>query len=103
MISTWRPLHGAARLSKNRRPARPSITASSAGPELTRFLEDGRLCMSNNAVERELPAVSVGRRNWTFAGLMEAVVGQRPFTRSLPLPSRRISIRKLGSCGGRRP
>jgi transposase len=26
------------------------------------------LCMSNNAAERELRAVAVGRRNWTFAG-----------------------------------
>jgi transposase len=33
-----------------------------------RFLDDGRLCMSNNAAERELRAVAVGRRNWTFAG-----------------------------------
>jgi transposase len=33
----------------------------------TRFLDDGRLCMSNNAAERELQAVAVGRRNWTFA------------------------------------
>jgi transposase len=36
--------------------------------ELTRFLDDGRLFMSNNAAERELRAVAVGRRNWTFAG-----------------------------------
>jgi transposase len=35
---------------------------------LTRFLDDGRLCMSNNAAERELRAVAVGRKNWTFAG-----------------------------------
>jgi transposase len=35
---------------------------------LTRFLADGRLCMSNNAAERELRAVAVGRKNWTFAG-----------------------------------
>jgi transposase len=34
----------------------------------TRFLDDGRLCLSNNAAERELRAVAVGRRNWTFAG-----------------------------------
>jgi transposase IS66 family protein len=33
-----------------------------------RFLDDGRLCTSNNAAERELRAVAVGRRNWTFAG-----------------------------------
>jgi transposase len=34
----------------------------------TRFLDDGRLCMSNNAAERELRCVAVGRKNWTFAG-----------------------------------
>jgi len=35
---------------------------------LTRFLDDGRLCMSNNAAEREIRAVALGRKNWTFAG-----------------------------------
>ena len=35
---------------------------------LTRFLDDGRLCMSNNAAEREIRAVAMGRKNWTFAG-----------------------------------
>jgi transposase len=34
----------------------------------TRFLDDGRLCMSNNAAEREIRPVAVGRKNWTFAG-----------------------------------
>jgi len=34
----------------------------------TRFLDDGHLCLSNNAAERELRAVAVGRKNWTFAG-----------------------------------
>ncbi len=37
-------------------------------PALTRFLEDGRLSLSNNAAERALRVVAVGRRNWTFAG-----------------------------------
>jgi transposase len=35
---------------------------------LTLFLDDGRLCMSNNAAERALRCVAVGRKNWTFAG-----------------------------------
>jgi transposase len=35
---------------------------------LTRFLDDGRLCMSNNAAERELRGAAIGRKNWTFAG-----------------------------------
>src|SRR5208283_3253728 len=34
----------------------------------TRFLDDGRICLSNNAAERGLRCVAVGRRNWTFAG-----------------------------------
>ena len=34
----------------------------------TRFLDDGRVCMSNNAAERGLRGIAVGRRNWTFAG-----------------------------------
>jgi transposase len=35
---------------------------------LTRFLDEGRLCMSNNAAERALRCIAVGRKNWTFAG-----------------------------------
>jgi transposase len=37
-------------------------------PSLTRFLADGRLCISNNGAERALRGISVGRHNWTFAG-----------------------------------
>jgi hypothetical protein len=35
---------------------------------LVRFLDDGRLCMTNNAAERALRCIAVGRNNWTFAG-----------------------------------
>jgi transposase len=35
---------------------------------LARFLDDGRLCISNNAAERSLRGIAVGRHNWTFAG-----------------------------------
>jgi transposase len=34
----------------------------------TRFLDDGRVCLSNNAAERALRGVAIGRKNWTFAG-----------------------------------
>jgi transposase len=37
-------------------------------PALTRFLADGRICLSNNAAERALRGIAVGRHNWTFAG-----------------------------------
>lgn len=37
-------------------------------PSFTRFLGDGRVCLSNNAAERAIRGIAVGRRNWTFAG-----------------------------------
>jgi transposase len=33
-----------------------------------RFLDDGRICMTNNAAERAVRGIAVGRRNWTFCG-----------------------------------
>ena len=37
-------------------------------PAFTRFLDDGRICMSNNAAERAVRGIAVGRKNWTFCG-----------------------------------
>ena len=34
----------------------------------TRFLEDGRICLSNNAAERQLRGIALGRKSWLFAG-----------------------------------
>ena len=34
----------------------------------TRFLEDGRICISNNAAERALRGIALGRKAWLFAG-----------------------------------
>jgi hypothetical protein len=34
----------------------------------TRFLGDGRICLSDNAAERAVHGVAIGRSNWTFAG-----------------------------------
>ena len=33
-----------------------------------RFLDDGRICLSNNAAERALRGIALGRRAWLFAG-----------------------------------
>src|SRR5215469_10523913 len=33
-----------------------------------RFIDDGRICLTNNAAERALRGIALGRRNWTFAG-----------------------------------
>jgi len=37
-------------------------------PSGTKILEDARLKLDNNAAERQLPRVAVGRNNWLFAG-----------------------------------
>jgi transposase len=34
----------------------------------TRFLADGRICLTNNAAERALRGAALGRRSWLFAG-----------------------------------
>jgi transposase len=57
-----------ARVSKNSDTGKAIEYSLKRWTALTRFLDDGRLCMTNNAAERELRAIAVGRRNWTFAG-----------------------------------
>jgi hypothetical protein len=37
-------------------------------PGFTRFLKDGRICLTNNAAERALRGIALGRRSWLFAG-----------------------------------
>jgi transposase len=34
----------------------------------TRFLDDGRICLTNNAAERALRGIAIGRKSWLFAG-----------------------------------
>jgi transposase len=57
-----------ARLSRKSEVGKAIAYALNQWKALTRFLEDGRICLSNNAAERALRGVAVGRRNWTFAG-----------------------------------
>src|SRR5205823_5765293 len=37
-------------------------------PSFTRFLDDGQICLTNNAAERALRGIALGRRAWLFAG-----------------------------------
>ena len=34
----------------------------------TRFLNDGRVCLTNNTAERALRGIALGRKSWLFAG-----------------------------------
>jgi transposase len=85
-----------ARVSKNSDIGKAIDYSLKLWAALTRFLDDGRLCMSNNAAERELRAVAVGRRNWTFAG-SEGGRRAAPSTLSSRPPSSAMLIRKPGS------
>ena len=57
-----------AKLSRQNKVAKAIAYSLTRWVALTRFLDDGRLCMSNNAAERGLRPVTMGRKNWTFAG-----------------------------------
>ncbi len=57
-----------ARLSANNQVAKAIAYSLNRWDGLARFLDDGRLCMTNNAAERALRGIAVGRHNWTFAG-----------------------------------
>lgn len=37
-------------------------------PAFSRFIDDGRICLTNNAAERALRGVALGRKAWLFAG-----------------------------------
>jgi transposase len=57
-----------ARVFKNSETGKAIDYSLKRWSALTRFLDDGQLCLSNNAAEREIRAVAMGRKNWTFAG-----------------------------------
>ncbi|MFM2043285.1 MAG: hypothetical protein RLY86_1861 [Pseudomonadota bacterium] len=37
-------------------------------PRFSLFLEDGRICLTNNSAERALRGIALGRKSWLFAG-----------------------------------
>lgn len=55
-------------LSKARNSGLPKPSATARWAAMTRFVEDGRLDMTNNAAERAIRPIAIGRNNWTFAG-----------------------------------
>jgi transposase len=56
------------RLSRSAAVAEPIDYLLKRWPSFTRFLNDGRICLSNNAAERALRGFALGRRSWLFAG-----------------------------------
>ena len=57
-----------ARLSRHNDVAKAMDYLLKRWPAFTRFLDDGKICLTNNAAERALRGVALGRRSWLFAG-----------------------------------
>src|SRR3954451_2321574 len=56
------------RLSRHAETAKAIDYMLKRWPAFTRFLDDGRICLSNNAAERALRGIALGRKSWLFAG-----------------------------------
>ena len=66
-LETWMQ-EQRARLSPGHELAKAMTYMLKRWASFTRFLEDGRICLSNNAAERALRGIALGRKSWLFAG-----------------------------------
>ena len=57
-----------AKLSRHAEVAKAIDYMLTRWSAFTRFLEDGRICLTNNAAERALRGLALGRKSWLFAG-----------------------------------
>jgi hypothetical protein len=57
-----------AKLSRGHDLARAIDYIMKRWAAFTLFLDDGRVCLSNNAAERALRGIALGRRSWMFCG-----------------------------------
>ena len=70
---SWRALHSRERpcggSTRSSTPSAPSTAYMLKRWEVfSRLLDDGRICLTNNAAERALRGVAIGRKAWLFAG-----------------------------------
>ena len=57
-----------SRLSRAASVAQPIDYMLKRWGDFARFLDDGRICITNNAAERALRGFALGRKSWLFAG-----------------------------------
>jgi transposase len=57
-----------AKLSRGNEVAKAMEYMLKRWTAFTHFLDDGRICLSNNAAERALRGIALGRKSWLFAG-----------------------------------
>ena len=66
-LEAWMRSHR-AKLSSNNKVAEAMDYMLKRWASFARFLEDGRVCLTNNAAERALRCIALGRKSWLFAG-----------------------------------
>jgi transposase len=66
-LEAWMQEHR-ARLSPGHEIAKAMNYMLKRWASFVRFLDDGRICLSNNAAERALRGIALGRKSWLFAG-----------------------------------
>src|SRR5437762_14043091 len=57
-----------AKLSRNSDVTKAMNYMLTRWDAFARFLEDERICLSNNVAERALRGIALGRKSWLFAG-----------------------------------
>ena len=57
-----------AKLSRHADVAKAMDYMLTRRKSFARFLDDGRICLSNNSAERALRGIAIGRKAWMFAG-----------------------------------
>jgi transposase len=57
-----------SRMSRSASVAEPIDYMLKRWNRFTRFIEDGSICLTNNAAERALRGFALGRKSWLFAG-----------------------------------
>ena len=66
-LETWMRA-SRAKLSRHNPVAKAMDYMLTRWETFTRFLGDGRICLTNNAAERALRGIALGRKSWLFAG-----------------------------------
>ena len=66
LFASWKKYYSS--LPKKSATAQAIAYALNNETALKRFLDDGRIAIDNNAAERAMRSIVVGRKNWLFAG-----------------------------------
>ncbi len=66
-LETWMR-ESRAKLSRHNPVAKAMDYMLTRWEAFSRFLDDGRICLTNNAAERALRGIALGRKSWLFAG-----------------------------------